>query len=146
MAGMVAPIADERDRTARLPRAAALRDQAHRVRLDRRARRASRRPRARLSVGGLIKHVAAVERSWMDTVLQRDRRAHQDDYETNFRLMPDETLAGVLDRYDEVGTRRPTPSSPPSPTSARPCRYRKGVPWYPRRRRRVVGAVGPACT
>jgi uncharacterized damage-inducible protein DinB len=54
-----------------------------------------------LSVGGLIKHVAAVERYWIGLVLER-QDGSDGDYESNFRLAPGETLAGVLDRYDEV--------------------------------------------
>jgi uncharacterized damage-inducible protein DinB len=58
-----------------------------------------------LSVGGLIKHVAATERGWIDTILQREADVHEGaetEYESNFRLGPDETLASVLDIYEEV--------------------------------------------
>jgi uncharacterized damage-inducible protein DinB len=56
-----------------------------------------------LSVGGLIKHVAATEQYWIDTVLQRPAAPGEErDYESNFRLEPDETLARVLDHYDDV--------------------------------------------
>ncbi len=55
-----------------------------------------------LSVGGLVKHVAAVETNWIDMVLQREREQSVDDYMDNFRLAPDETMAGVLDHYDDV--------------------------------------------
>jgi uncharacterized damage-inducible protein DinB len=57
-----------------------------------------------LTVGGLIKHVAAAERSWMNTVLQRRPPADegQQDYEANFRLGPGETLADALANYDET--------------------------------------------
>src|SRR4051812_28828650 len=55
-----------------------------------------------LSVGGLVKHAATTERGWIDLVVQRDRGATQDDYEMNFRLQPDETLAEVFDLYDEI--------------------------------------------
>ena len=57
-----------------------------------------------LSVGGVIKHVASTERSWMDTVLQRSREAGEaaQDYERGFQLGPDETLAQTLDLYDAI--------------------------------------------
>jgi uncharacterized damage-inducible protein DinB len=57
-----------------------------------------------LTVGGLVKHVAAVERSWMNTMLQRRPPADegQQDYEANFRLGPDETLADALASYEEA--------------------------------------------
>src|SRR5215471_11257926 len=53
-----------------------------------------------LSIGGLIKHVASVERSWMNTVLQSDRTRTTDDYETNFQMTSAETLADVLALYE----------------------------------------------
>ena len=55
-----------------------------------------------LSVGGLIKHVAATEQSWMDVVLQRPGSGGESDYEARFRLGPDETLQSVLDHYAAV--------------------------------------------
>jgi hypothetical protein len=42
---------------------------------------------SKLSVGGLIKHAAAVERNWMSMVLQRSgERGSTEDYEAGFRL------------------------------------------------------------
>ena len=59
-----------------------------------------------LSIGGLIKHATSVEQGWIDLVLQRDRgrsQAEQEsDYQANFRLEPDETVAETLARYGEV--------------------------------------------
>jgi hypothetical protein len=52
-----------------------------------------------LSVGGLIKHVAQMERTWMTTTLQRPRTRDVSAYQDGFRLGPDETLAGVLADY-----------------------------------------------
>jgi hypothetical protein len=64
-----------------------------------------------LCLGGLIKHVTAAEQGWVNFIRQGPsalrgvsnmteadyaRRADQ------FRLLPGETLAGVLDRYAEV--------------------------------------------
>ena len=64
-----------------------------------------------LCLGGLIKHVAAVEQTWVDFILHGPsamsdftamteadwaRRADE------FRLLPDETLAGALADYAEV--------------------------------------------
>ncbi|MGW7066097.1 DinB family protein [Streptomyces sp. NPDC054855] len=67
-----------------------------------------------LCVGGLIKHVTAVEKSWTGFILEgpssmpdfmamteADWAAHTDD----FRLLPGETLAGVLADYAEVARR-----------------------------------------
>ena len=86
-----------------------------------------------LSIGGLVKHVAAMEESWMDLVLQRDRGSQGDQessYEDGFRLGPDETLADALARLgavaaetesiingiDDMNLAVPVP---------------KGVPWFP---------------
>jgi hypothetical protein len=60
-----------------------------------------------LSVGGLVKHAAAVERYWMGLVLQRPPTGAgggggADDYTANFRVGPDETLAGVLGHYEQA--------------------------------------------
>ena len=83
-----------------------------------------------LSVGGLLKHVISMEEGWMDLVVQRSRGGGQADYEENFRLGPDETLAALLARYDEVADE----------TAAivrgiddlgRDVPVPKGVPWYP---------------
>jgi hypothetical protein len=82
-----------------------------------------------LSVGGLIKHMAAGERSWMDTAQLRPGGSI-DEYESIFVLGPDETLAGVIDDYrkagadtdrivagiDDLGRAVPVP---------------QGVPWFP---------------
>jgi uncharacterized damage-inducible protein DinB len=101
MPGQVPPVADEREGLL-----AYLGQQRYVIRLtaygltDEEARATP--TVSQLSVGGLIKHVASAERSWMDTVLQRERQQSPDAYETGFQLGPDETLAGVLDVYDEA--------------------------------------------
>jgi hypothetical protein len=38
----------------------------------------------------------------MDTVLQRDREWSPENHHASFRLAPGETLAGMLDRYDQA--------------------------------------------
>jgi uncharacterized damage-inducible protein DinB len=70
-----------------------------------------------LSLGGLVKHVTAVERLWASFVV--DGPAEQPDvdwasvdwsdpppavvdYQNGFRMLEDETLAGLLAAYDEV--------------------------------------------
>jgi hypothetical protein len=64
-----------------------------------------------LTLGGLIKHVTAVERNWASFIVhgpsvapdfsnlaEADYRAWAD----GFRLLPDETLAGVLAEYEDA--------------------------------------------
>ncbi|MFF2659091.1 DinB family protein [Kitasatospora sp. NPDC058032] len=68
-----------------------------------------------LCLGGLIKHVSAVERAWVDFILEGPSAmpdftsmtpAEQEKWADNFRLLPGETLAGVLAEY--AGTARRT--------------------------------------
>ena len=67
-----------------------------------------------LCLGGLIKHVTSVERGWAAFIL--DGPSAMPDFTTwteadfarradEFRMLPGETLAGVLADYDEVGRR-----------------------------------------
>lgn len=79
-----------------------------------------------LSIGGLVKHSAAVERSWVGTVVQQPADS---DYETQFILGPDETIAGALADYAEASEAtdrmiRETSLDQPVPVP-------KGVPWIP---------------
>jgi uncharacterized damage-inducible protein DinB len=130
MPGNVAPVANEREGlTAYLAQQRlVLRTTAYGL-TDDQARQAP--VASSLSVGGLIKHVSAVERNWMDIVLQRpSEEGCEQDYENGFRLLPSETLQQILDQYEE--TARQTDEiiagiadlgqSVPVP---------KGVPWFP---------------
>ncbi|WP_413761413.1 DinB family protein [Streptomyces sp. MMBL 11-3] len=81
-----------------------------------------------LSPGGLVKHVAAVEEGWLRFVLDGPSAMSYDlpdgvtwadfeagtareipqwmiDHQENFRMLPGETLAGVLKRYEQVAAR-----------------------------------------
>ncbi|WP_149824652.1 DinB family protein [Streptomyces tailanensis] len=67
-----------------------------------------------LCLGGLIKHVTSVERSWVAFILNGPSampdftamtEADQAEYAAAFRMQPGETLAGVLAEYDEVARR-----------------------------------------
>jgi uncharacterized damage-inducible protein DinB len=129
MPGQVPPVADERE--AQL---GYLSQQRYVLQLtaygltDEQAREAP--TRSSLSIGGIIKHVTATERSWIDLVLQRESLSKEDDYHAAFRLPPDETLQSILDDYDtaagetaqaiagidDLGQAVPVP---------------KGVPWFP---------------
>jgi uncharacterized damage-inducible protein DinB len=58
-----------------------------------------------LCLGGLIKHVAAVEHTWtsfMTGGAEGMAQAAADSWENQFQLLPGETLSGVLQRYSEV--------------------------------------------
>jgi uncharacterized damage-inducible protein DinB len=94
-----------------------------------------------LSIGGLLKHCATTERGWLDTVRGRQRAfddAAAAEYEANFRLGPDDSLAGVLELYDRVaaeteavvagisdlGRPVPVPVAPWNPTDVEPWSVR----------------------
>jgi uncharacterized damage-inducible protein DinB len=69
---------------------------------------ASRRTTAsELSLGGLVKHVTASEAFWADFVVRGAAAAEggEENWPDNFRMLPGETLAGVLAAYDEVARR-----------------------------------------
>jgi hypothetical protein len=85
-----------------------------------------------LSVGGLIKHVAAMERSWMDTVRQTpiDFAAATEKYGEDFVMGPSDTLAALVEDLHRAGTEtEELVASIPDLGSAVPVP--KGVPWYP---------------
>jgi hypothetical protein len=70
-----------------------------------------------LTLGGLIKHVAETEQGWVEFILNGPEAMGGgadwseptpeliEKYAAGFRLLPDETLEGVLARYDEIARR-----------------------------------------
>ena len=64
-----------------------------------------------LCLGGLIKHVSLVEESWADFIVNGPKQVDYTDPATfvehaqGFQLLEDETLAGVLARYDQIAAR-----------------------------------------
>jgi uncharacterized damage-inducible protein DinB len=83
-----------------------------------------------LSIGGLIKHLAEMERGWLDLVLQRERERSQQSYMDGFRLLPDETLAGVLATYEAVAKETEAAIRGIADLD-QPVPVPKGVPWFP---------------
>lgn len=66
---------------------------------------ARRTTASRLCLGGLIKHVANMERSWMNFVLEGAAAISGDwegDWEGQFGMLAGETLAGLLEYYEDV--------------------------------------------
>jgi uncharacterized damage-inducible protein DinB len=90
-----------------------------------------------LTLGGVIKHVAAVERGWADFVV--DGPSAMTDYADmteddmtawadGFKLLPDETLDGVLADYAEVARRTDDlVASLPDLNASHPL---PNAPWY----------------
>lgn len=68
-----------------------------------------------LSIGGLIKHVTAVERGWADFIVLGAPALGKDfsdltaedfaERDEEFRMLPGDTLDGVLAAYDEIAAR-----------------------------------------
>jgi uncharacterized damage-inducible protein DinB len=132
MPGNVPPVGDEREGLLAFlaQQRDALRFAAHGL-TDEQARAVP--TASALSVGGLIKHVALTEQSWIDLVSQRSRPEGQngeDDYAAGFRLGPDETLAGALDFYAGVAAET-TAVIAGVADLGQPVPVPKGVPWFP---------------
>jgi uncharacterized damage-inducible protein DinB len=84
-----------------------------------------------LSIGGLIKHVAAVERFWIDVVLARvDIPSTEESFSDYFRLVPGETLGAVLEVYAHAATATEEVLAS-LPEFGRAVPVPKGVPWFP---------------
>jgi uncharacterized damage-inducible protein DinB len=85
-----------------------------------------------LSVGGLIKHVTATERSWMNDVLQRgapdDGEAQ---YGGSFVVRSDETLQEILRDNERCGRETEAIVAGISDL-AQPVPVPKDVPWFPK--------------
>ncbi len=86
-----------------------------------------------LSVGGLIKHVGQVERSWIDITLQRSAPPEASDaagYDDGFHLLPDETLAETLEEYAAIAAETEEVITGIEDLG-QPVPVPKGVPWFP---------------
>jgi len=91
-----------------------------------------------LSLGGLVKHVAATEQGWAAFVVEGPSAlgdvndmtdADMARWTDGFRLLPDETLAGILAGYDKVAQRTDElVASLPDLDVAHPL---PNAPWFP---------------
>jgi uncharacterized damage-inducible protein DinB len=127
MPGLVSPVIDERDALCSFltQERLVLTLTAYGL-TDEEARRSpSASP---LSVAGLIKHLTAVESFWIDLVV--GRQSVQDQYEDNFLVGQDETLASILDRYEQVAAETTEVISGITDLG-RPVPVPTGVPWFP---------------
>ena len=73
---------------------------------------AARTTESELCLGGMIKHVAAVESGWVDFIVGGPAamasgagEVDVSDWTAGFRMEPGETLAGLLERYEQVARR-----------------------------------------
>jgi uncharacterized damage-inducible protein DinB len=91
-----------------------------------------------LCLGGLVKHVTSVERGWADFIMKGTSAMRdvgdmtEEDYArraAEFRLLPGETLAGVLDAYAETARRTDEMvASLPDLDASHPL---PAAPWFP---------------
>ena len=101
-----------------------------------------------LTLGGLIKHVAAVEQGWADFVVDgpsamTDYSAMTEDDVANwadqFKLLPGETLDGVLAGYEKVAQR--TDDLVASLPDLNLSHLLPNAPWFPPGERRSARRV-----
>jgi len=95
-----------------------------------------------LSLGGLIKHVAITERQWASFILEGPSAmgANEDEWAGGFQMLEGDTLAGLLDRYEQVARRTDElVTTLPDLDAARP------LPSRPGSRRRRAGRRGRCC-
>jgi uncharacterized damage-inducible protein DinB len=129
MPGNVPPVADEREGLT-----AYLEQQRHVLRvaafgLTNDQARATPTPSA-LSVGGLIKHCASVERAWMDHVLERKRDRAIEDYQAGFQVEPGETVADILGLHRQAA-RETDEILAGIADLAQPVPVPRDAPWFP---------------
>ncbi|MEX5634554.1 DinB family protein [Parafrankia sp. FMc2] len=81
-----------------------------------------------LCLGGLIKHVTAVEQSWVAFVLGDQKEASPEQWAGQFEVLPGETLAGLLAAYDQTAERTTAVfSALPELSESRPL---PEAPWF----------------
>ncbi|MHA6623098.1 DinB family protein [Pseudonocardia sp. DLS-67] len=103
-----------------------------------------------LTLGGLIKHVAETESGWVDFILDgpvamgggvdwsEPTPELIEKFTAGFRLLPDETLEGVLARYDEVARRTDDLVATVDLDLSHPL---PEAPWFPKDARRSARRV-----
>ncbi len=92
-----------------------------------------------LSIGGLIKHVTSCQRGWMERVVaapeltESDKRPMADqaaDYQDEFVMREDETLAGILAEFDKQNAETIRLIETSDLGAAVPIPHQ--VPWFPK--------------
>ena len=84
-----------------------------------------------LSVGGLIKHVTATERTWMDIILQREKAGTDETaYGEDFIVRADETIRDILEDNERCG-RETEAIIADIADLGQAVPVPKGVPWFP---------------
>jgi hypothetical protein len=97
---------------------------------------AARTTVSELCLGGIIKHVALTEKSWTEFITDGPAamgggfdEAAMAEHANSFRMLPGETLAGLLETYDGVAARTDElVASLPDLDAAHPL---PEAPWFP---------------
>jgi hypothetical protein len=126
MPGLVRPVADERDALLAFlaQQRAVLRIAAYGLEPAQALAAASASP---LTVAGLIKHAANVERFWVDEILLQRYRF---EFNPHFELGPDESLDAVLDEYGRIATETERVVAGIDDLG-QPVPVPAGMPWFP---------------
>jgi uncharacterized damage-inducible protein DinB len=85
--------------------------------------------RSALSVGGVVKHVTLVERTWADTIQRRPTR-DPERYAASFTMLADESLPALLADND-LAAKETEAVIAGIADLGEPVPVPPGVPWYP---------------
>jgi len=86
-----------------------------------------------LSIGGIVKHLASVERNWASSIRQEPRTRGMptpEEYAEAFRLGPDRSLGDALDDYAAAAAE--TDATVRARSLDDPVPVPKEVPWFPK--------------
>ena len=97
-----------------------------------------------LCLGGVIKHVTRVERRWADFIVRGPAGSEVDleAHAASFRMLEGETLAGLLENYEEVARR--TDDLVASLGSLDDSQPLPPAPWFPADSRLRISGLGVA--
>jgi uncharacterized damage-inducible protein DinB len=133
MPGTVPPIADERD--GLLKYIAQQRDGIRYAAYGLTEDQIRMRPtESEICIGGLIKHVTACERGWIDRMLQREKPQSVEDaaaaYGAEWQVNDDDTLAGLLADF-EACARETEEAVASIDDLSMPVPVPRDAPWFP---------------
>src|SRR3954454_4862451 len=82
-----------------------------------------------LTVGGLVKHLTDMERSWTATMTGQPRSVAPEAYLEQFRMSENDTLGDLLDEYAAASA--DTDAAVAAIDLGEPVPVPRGVPWFP---------------
>jgi uncharacterized damage-inducible protein DinB len=134
MPGNVPPVADERD--GLLKYIAQQRDGIRYAAYGLTEEQIRMTPtKSALCIGGLVKHVTACERGWIDVMLQREKPQSVEEaaaaYGADWQVNDDDTLAGLLADYDACARETEEAVAGVADLSM-PVPVPRDAPWFPK--------------